>query len=115
MTTAKHRNGNLSDLHIITGRTGGCNHRINYNQLGTLLVVLLATEWNSIRLGGASHGIMTKTVHKTLPGVGGIGSGSNIRTEVKPLKIDIAERTRTCESLLLKITYLNIFVENHKK
>ena len=30
------------------------------------------------------------------------------------MKIDNAERIRNCESLLLKITYLNIFVENHK-
>ena len=31
----------------------------------------LSFEWNSIRLGGPAHGIVTKTVHKTLPG----GSG----------------------------------------
>ena len=45
--------------------------------------------------------------------------GSDIRTKVKSLKTDIAERTRNCESLLLEITYLNIYlnilVENHKK
>ena len=40
---------------------------------------------------------------------------SDIRTKVKSLKIDIAGRTRNSESLLLKITYLNIFVENHKE
>ena len=40
---------------------------------------------------------------------------SDIRTKVKSLKIDIAERTRNYESSLLKITCLNIFVENHKK
>ena len=28
-------------------------------------------EWNSIRLSGPAHGIVTKTVHKTLPGGGG--------------------------------------------
>ena len=28
-------------------------------------------KWNLIRLGGQAHGIVTKTVHKTLPGVGG--------------------------------------------
>ena len=28
---------------------------------------------NSIRLGGPSHGIVTKTVHKTLPGDVGMG------------------------------------------
>ena len=44
----------------------------------------------------------------------GVG-GSDIRTKVKSLKIDIAERTRNCESLLPKITCLNVFVENHKK
>ena len=31
----------------------------------------MSFEWNSIRLGGAAHGIVTKTVHKTLPGGGG--------------------------------------------
>ena len=30
-------------------------------------------KWNSIRLGGPAHGIITKTVHKTLPGGGGCG------------------------------------------
>ena len=39
-----------------------------------LLYVLLSFEWNSIRLGGPVHGIVTKTVHKTLPG-GGRGEG----------------------------------------
>ena len=29
-------------------------------------------EWNSMRLGGPAHGIVTKTVHKNLPG----GDGS---------------------------------------
>ena len=32
----------------------------------------LSFEWNSIRLGGPAHGIVTKTVHKTLPGVVGV-------------------------------------------
>ena len=32
----------------------------------------LSIEWNLIRLGGTTHGILTKTVHKTLPGVQGI-------------------------------------------
>ena len=31
----------------------------------------LSIEWNSIRLGGPAHGIVIKTVHKTLPGGGG--------------------------------------------
>ena len=31
----------------------------------------LSIEWNSIRLGGSAHGIVTKTVCKTLPGGGG--------------------------------------------
>ena len=31
----------------------------------------LSLEWNSMRLGGPAHGIVTKTVHKTLPGGGG--------------------------------------------
>ena len=29
----------------------------------------------SIRLGGPAHGIVTKTVHKTLPGGGWVGRG----------------------------------------
>ena len=37
---------------------------------------LLSIEWNSIRLGGPAHGIVTKTVHKTLlGGGGGLGGG----------------------------------------
>ena len=28
----------------------------------------LSVEWNLIRLGGTAHGIVTKTVHKTLLG-----------------------------------------------
>ena len=35
----------------------------------------LSFEWNSIRLGGPAHGIVTKTIHKTLPG-GGRGQGA---------------------------------------
>ena len=33
--------------------------------------LLYSFECNSIRLGGPAHGIVTKTVHKTLPGGGG--------------------------------------------
>ena len=32
--------------------------------------VLLSFKWNLIRLGGPTHGILTKTVHKTLSGGG---------------------------------------------
>ena len=38
----------------------------------------LSFEWNSIRLGGSAHGIVTKTVHKDLPGGDrdqGVGGG----------------------------------------
>ena len=38
----------------------------------------LSMEWISIRLGGPAHRIVTKTVHKTLPGGGwvwGTGDG----------------------------------------
>ena len=31
----------------------------------------MSFKWNSIRLGGPAHEIVTKTVHKTLPGGGG--------------------------------------------
>ena len=45
--------------HLVVGR--GANRPI-----------YLPVEWNSIRQGGPSHGIVTKTVHTTLPsGVGG--------------------------------------------
>ena len=37
----------------------------------TTLKFLLLIECNLIRLGGHAHGIVTKTVHKTLPGGGG--------------------------------------------
>ena len=39
------------------------------------LLNLLSIEWNSIRLGGPPHGIVTETVHKTLPGWRGLGGG----------------------------------------
>ena len=72
--------------------------------------MLLSIEWNLIRLGSPAHGIMTKTKHKTLPGVvevgdvgvirvggeggTGVGRGSDIRTKVKSLKIYVAEITK---------------------
>ena len=40
--------------------------------------LFLSFKWNPIRLGGPAHGIVTKNVHKTLPGVvgvKGVGSG----------------------------------------
>ena len=46
----------------------------NYNIHQCHCVYLLSFEWNSIRLGGHAHEIVTKTVHKTLPG-GGRGGG----------------------------------------
>ena len=33
----------------------------------------LSIKWNSIRLGGPNNGIVTKSVHKTLPRAGGVG------------------------------------------
>ena len=54
-----------------------------------------------MRLSGLTHGLVTKTVHKTLSG--------DPRGDVKVLKIDTTERTRNC--LLLTIAYLNIVVE----
>ena len=39
---------------------------------GFFFFLLLSFELNSIRLGGPAHGIVTKTVHKTLPGVVGV-------------------------------------------
>ena len=43
----------------------------------TTLKFSLLIEWNLIRLGGHAHGIVTKTVHKTLPGCGG-GQGGGV-------------------------------------
>ena len=39
---------------------------------------LLSIEWNSIRLSGPAHGIVTKTVQKTLPGGGGGQRGGGV-------------------------------------
>ena len=36
------------------------------NGVDISFITLLSIEWNSIRLGGPAHGIVTKTVHKTL-------------------------------------------------
>ena len=41
---------------------------ISYSGFFTLF---LSIEWNSIRLGGPANGIVTTTVHKSLPGVVG--------------------------------------------
>ena len=41
--------------------------KATYNFFG----LFLSLEWNSKELGGPAHGIVTKTVHETLPGVGG--------------------------------------------
>ena len=44
-----------------------------------LLLVMFSLgfkAWNSMRIGGPTNGIVTKTIHKTLPGgsaVGGLG------------------------------------------
>ena len=32
----------------------------------------LSIKWNSMRIGGPAHGIVTKTAHKTLPEVVGL-------------------------------------------
>ena len=37
----------------------------------------MSFEWNSIRLGGPAHGIVTKTVHNSARGGGGQG-GSRV-------------------------------------
>ena len=39
-------------------------------------LAFLSTEWNSIRLGGHAHGIVTKTVHKTVPGSARVVAGA---------------------------------------
>ena len=47
-----------------------------------LLELLLSIKGNLIRLGGPAHGIVTKTVHKTLSGVGGNpGDGWELRVQ----------------------------------
>ena len=62
---------------------------------------------DSIRLGSPVHGIVTKTVLRTLPedgggwvSMGGRGGGSDIRTKLQSLKTNIAES-------LLKTVCLN--------
>ena len=42
----------------------------------TETIVFLSIEWNSIRLSGPARGIVTKAVHKTLPG--GRGDGGQV-------------------------------------
>ena len=59
------------------GSRGGKNAGLSF--LGTFsidaeLYSLYCLLMESIRLGGPAHGIVTKTIHKTLPGGGG-GSG----------------------------------------
>ena len=46
------------------------------------MVLVLSIKWNLIRLSGPAHGIVTKTVHKTLPGGGGDGGGGGGGREV---------------------------------
>ena len=44
----------------------------------------LSIEKNSIKLGGPAHGIVTRTVHKTLPGGGrGPGGGGSLMSDLK--------------------------------
>ena len=43
----------------------------------------MSIKWNSIRLGGPAHGIMAKTIHKTMPGDGGLGVGVGSNAGVK--------------------------------
>ena len=38
---------------------------------GSVAIEFVSIEWNSIKLGGSTHGIVTKTVPKTLPSGGG--------------------------------------------
>ena len=40
-------------------------------------LLFLSFEWNAIRLDGPAHGIVTKTVHRTLPR-GGMGQGVGV-------------------------------------
>ena len=35
-----------------------------------VILYILSFKWNLIRIGGPAHRIVTKTVHKTLPGSG---------------------------------------------
>ena len=67
----------------------------------------MSIKWNFIRLGGPAHGVVTKTVHRTLPGGGGaqgvggyrgtgvmgfqevdrVGDGGSVCYEIDPLYI----------------------------
>ena len=59
-------NSNLKSF-IIRKMIGNLSLICLYNH-----VFSLSFKWNLIRLGGPSHGIVTKTVHKVVPGGGGI-------------------------------------------
>ena len=51
----------LSIKHINVSKQLHYKQQNNFNQIHSLSI-----EWNLIRLGGSAHGIVTKTVHKTL-------------------------------------------------
>ena len=51
---------------------------------GSLMLPYICLEWNLIRLGGPAHGIVTKTVHKTLPGGGGVKGSKGGRGSGEP-------------------------------
>ena len=55
-----------------------------------------------MKLAGPAHGIVIKTTQNSSGGGG--GGRSDIRTKVKSLKIDIAERTRNCQKFTAKNT-----------
>ena len=59
--------GNKADIptHTIPRSFTQCT--INYMYV-PMCLHLLSTEWNSIRLSGPAHGIVTKTVHKLCQG-----------------------------------------------
>ena len=42
------------------------------------MIDLLSIEWNFIREGGPAHGIVTKTVHKTLLGGVTVGAAGSV-------------------------------------
>ena len=54
---------------IKTGNQANWCHPSPKMPLIKLWFSLLSIEWNLIRLGGPAHGIVAKTVHKTLLGV----------------------------------------------
>ena len=61
----------------------------------------LSIEWNLIKLGGPTYGIVTKTVHKTVPGSCG-DPGSGDLGDLFDMKLNLAV-CHNCLKLKIKV------------